>query len=221
MKLSTSMFQELLIIEEHKPLELVIENQRLMLQFLKDLYAQTIGLPGDIILSKKNSRISIAKSVELISTFLPFEINEKRLISKIYSILEKEAINEIHYNETMGLLSKIEQFMDELAFTLPFTVEYSGLNVLALIKMCGLQLVDDSQSEIEKVINHMELIEYLLGEKLFIFVNMRSFFNDLDMQNFVDTVSMRKYQTLFIEGREYPLLQGVERLIIDHDLCII
>lgn len=221
MKLVSELFQETLEFNEGEVLSLVIENQKLMLDFLKKLYSQINGEDGDIVLSKDNEIMKIQKMVELITTFVPFEINEKRLLTKINGLLEKEAVNEIYYNKTMLLLSEIERYVNDLSDFFPYSFEYQGINAASLIKMCGINICDDSINDVERVINYMSIVQDLLGEKLFVFVNMSLFFEHKDLQSFIDTVNAYKYNVLLIDGVETVKLSGIRRLIIDKDLCII
>jgi CRISPR type II-A-associated protein Csn2 len=67
----------------------------------------------------------------------------------------------------------------------------------------------------------MSIVQDLLGEKLFVLVNMSLFFNSNDLQSFINTVNVYKYNVLLIDGVDMVKLNGVRRLIIDKDLCII
>lgn len=221
MKIASDFFQEVIEINEGEIFSLVIENQKLMLDFIKEIYGQINGEEGRIVLSDKDEILKISKTVELITTFVPFELNEKRLLAKINALLEKEAVNEKYYNKTMLLLAEIERHVDNIAAIFPYSFDYQGINVSSLVKMCGLNILDDSNSDIEKVVNYMSIVRDLLGEKLFIFVNMRLYFDDEDMQKFIDTVNAHNYYVMMIDGVEKSKLDGIRRLIIDKDLCII
>ena len=221
MKIASDFFQEVIEINEGEVSSLIIENQKLMLDFIKEIYSQINGEDGRIVLSDKDEIVKISKTVELITTFVPFDLNEKRLLTKINGLLEKEAINEKYYNKTMLLLSEIERHIDNIADIFPYSFDYKGINVSGLVKMCGISIFDDSNSDIEKVANYMSIVRDLLGEKLFTFVNMRSYFDDEDMLKFIDTINAHKYYVLMIDGVERTKMDGVRRLIIDKDLCII
>lgn len=221
MKLTSSLFQECIMIESDKVTSLIIENQNLFLKILQELYSVTCGNEGDIILSENHTIMKASGMIELITTFVPFDINEKRLISKINTILEREALNEIHYMETMNLLSMIEMYMGELSNNLPCIIDYKSINITALIKMCGIEITDDSSSLIEKVFNYMMLVRELLGERLFIFVNMATFFSTEELQSFIETAVAHKFYVLLLDGNIHDRLEGTVRIIIDQDLCFI
>ena len=222
MKIATELFQYVLNINENKVMSLVIEKQELMLAFVKEIYCAVNDKDTTIIFSEDDKVIKASKNVELITTFVPFELNEKRLLTKINALLEEEAGNDANYEKTMKILAEIEKYISELVDILPYNLDYGEPGIAGLVKMCGITVRDDSETEIEKVFNYMNAVTDLLGEKLFVFVNMGSFFNESEMKNFVDTVVTHKFKTLIIDNKEYDFKnENVERLIIDKDLCII
>ncbi len=221
MKIITDLFTGEINIETDCITELIIENPNIMYRFINQLYNSINGEEEDLVLSNDNNILKTSKNIELVTTFIPFDINEKRLITKINALLEKEAVNELHYYETMNLLASIEKYINYLSEVLPCNIDYSSINISSLIKMCGVSIADDSLSVIERIYNYMNLVRDLLGEKIFVFVNMHSFFINNDIQSFVDTVTSHKFYTLLIDSNEYDNIKKVRRIIIDKDLCII
>ena len=221
MKIITNLFSGEIVIENEVVSSLIIEKPDVMYKLIDQLYKSINGEENDIVLSDENTILKISKNVELITTFIPFNINEKRLITKINSLLEQEAVNEIHYYETMNLLTSIEKYVNKIADVLPCNIDYSNINISSLIKMCGISIVDDGVSVIERVFNYMTLVRELLGEKVFVFVNMHSFFDINEMKMFVDTLIAHKFYVLLIDSNEYGKINKVRRVIVDKDLCII
>ena len=221
MKIITNLFSGEIVIENEVVSSLIIEKPDVMYKLIDQLYKSINGEENDIVLSDENTILKISKNVELVTTFIPFNINEKRLITKINSLLEQEAVNEIHYYETMNLLTSIEKYVNIIADVLPCNIDYSNINISSLIKMCGISIVDDGVSVIERVFNYMTLVRELLGEKVFVFVNMHSFFDINEMKMFVDTLIAHKFYVLLIDSNEYGKINKVRRVIVDKDLCII
>ena len=157
----------------------------------------------------------------MITNYIPFDLNEKRLITKIQGLLEKEALNADNFQKTMTILADIERYVYGLSELFPYELDFKGISAAALIKMCGLVIVDDSISAIERIYNYMTIVRELLGEKLFIFSNMRSYFSDDDIQEFIDTIIDHKFNVLMIENSDRKRVNKTRKMIIDNDLCII
>ena len=55
--------------------------------------------------------------------------------------------------------------------------------------------------------------------RLFVFVNLRSYLTDEQMQELIKEVIYQEIQALFIENQERACLEGGMRYIIDKDYC--
>ena len=221
MKITTPFFTDIIELSENEVFSLVIEHRPTFLKLLKDIYYQIQGNEGDVVLSENNSEIKISKKIELITSFVPFDLNEKRLINKINSLLEKESLTELFYPTTMHILAEIERHIVDLSELMPFSVSCQNLTASAMIKMCGVFIDDDCVSDIERVLYYMSVVNDLLGEKIFVMVNMTMFFSSQEMQGYIDTCNLRKYRVLLIDGIESVHFSGTKRLIVDQDLCTI
>ena len=221
MKLVTTLFDGEIDVNENAVTSLVIENQNAFRNFIQSMYDQVNGGDGDLILSEEASVLKMSKIVDLVVSPVPFNLNEKRIVNKISSMLVKEALSENYYEHTMTLLSQIEEYVDSLTGFLPCTLSYPGISIDSLIKMCGIKVENDSWNDIEYIYNYMNLMSDLLGVRLFVFANLRSFFDDESMQLFVENILIHKFLVLLVEGTERPLLNGMTQLIVDNDLCII
>lgn len=221
MRIVTNLFDADIEVNDSDVLELVVENHRILYNFISDIYEQIQGSEGSTILSDDDEIIKISKNTELITNYIPFELNEKRLVTKIQGLLEKEALNTDNFQMTMRILADIERYVYKLSESFPYELEFHGINVAALIKMCNLSIIDDSISVVEKIYNYMNIVRDLMGERLFIFVNMRSYFNDQDLQMFIDTVIAHKFRVLLVDNKDSIKLDGMRKIIVDNDLCVI
>lgn len=219
MKLYFPQISEPICFEEGIVNSLVIENSGLFFSLLQDFYLQTNGNEGFSVLSLNNTPIDFSKNAELISTFIPFDVNKKSLLNKLFAAFEKSALNETHYAETMRIFSDIEAYIQELSYDFSADIECEKMTVSSLLKAIGVHISENYDNTIEKIIDYMELVTEFEKGKVFIFVNMRSYFSDAQMEEFLKTSVMRKYMVLLIDNCEHKMLFNENRLIIDEDLC--
>lgn len=219
MKLASTLFNEVLFFEEGFVNSIIIENQKCFYNFLKDIQAQIEGNEGCTVLSKENIPVSFAKNAEVIDSFLSFDLNKKTLVNKIINQLEKNSLESDMFYKGGKLLGEIENYVDDLAAMFPFRLEYEKLNIIFLLKAIGINVADDADSDIERIINYIEIVKELEGDKLFIFVNMRSYFSDEDMIMFCKDAILHKDKILLVEGTDRKRLPTEKRLLIDEDLC--
>lgn len=198
---------------------LVIENPTLFYQLISELVQQSEGKDGSFVLSKDDLVLDIAKKTEVVTDLIRFDINSKSLLTKIVSTLEKEAVSPNHYEKNQMLLSEIEGFVYELAFSYDIDLTCEKMNIGAILKALGIRLVDDYETLAEKIFSWMSLVREFEGDKLFVFVNLRSVLSETEVQAFIDTVVSHDYSVLLLDNYAYPKLTGEVRLIIDKDLC--
>ena len=198
---------------------IVIENQNMLYRFLVDLMETLDGSSEKVVLSQDNAILDFAKSAELLTDFIRFDLNEKALLSKIVASIDKIAASDRFYDSSQQLLMNIESYMLNMTLDFPCSLTYDKLNMQSIIKAMGISIVDDSSCLAEKILSYMELVRDFLNKKLFIFVNLRGFIPFCDLQRMIDTALLREHEIILIDYVEYPKLNRENRLIVDEDLC--
>ncbi|WP_242949160.1 type II-A CRISPR-associated protein Csn2 [Acetitomaculum ruminis] len=197
----------------------IIENQVIFTKLCMDIYNQLQGLEGRVIVSEDNKPLNICKKVELLTQFLPFEINKKGLITKLVSMAERLANENDYYEETMTQMAGIEKYLWSLTESMEGDIRFSKLSIGNIIKSAGLEFEDDYNSLGEKIIDYMELVRTYDCDKLFILVNLRSFINDNECFELFDTILRKQFHVIMIENCEHEIHSNEKRFIIDKDYC--
>lgn len=201
---------------------LVIENQSLFRGILKDMRSASEGMSAPVVLSKNGKLLDFSKYAEVIYDFVNFSLNQRTLISKICAELERIAVSPEHYQRTQELLAEIECTLDTWAFELSCDITATKISLPSLIKSLGVEVNDEYQGdrgEVEKIVDYMELVREFDRDKLFVTVNMRSYFADDIICDFIQTLLSHEYKVLMIESCSHPLLKNEKRLTVDADLC--
>ena len=186
---------------------------------VNNISMQVDGGHGDCVLSIKDKPVEISKYVDLTVQFAPFELNRKSLLTKLYSALEHKALLAENYTQTGNLLLEVERFLLNLSEELPFDVNCQKLSIGSIIKAVSPEVDDTDKSALEKIFAYMELVRELDRDRLFIMINMRSYFADKEMEIFAESVCLHGFRVLLIESSEQPLLKNTKRFTIDEDLC--
>lgn len=198
---------------------LLIENQQYLYDTLQDIYLQINRYDGKSVLSINETPVDVSKHVELLTDFINFDINKKTLISNVLSKLDNEALDPTHYLQTQQLLSYIEKYIFDLSSDFDFEISIRDLSFSQVLKHCNLTINCNYRTLVEKVLEYITLVRELVGDKLFILVNIRSFISDQEAQLFINTVTLQDIKVLFIESYDKALLRGENRITIDNDLC--
>lgn len=199
--------------------ELVIENKKMFFDIVNSIAEQVDGGHGDCVLSIKDKPAELCKYVDLTVQFAPFELNRKSLLVKLHSALEHKALLAENYIRTGNLLMEIERYMLYLSEELPFDLNCKKLAIGSIIKAVSPEVDVPDKSALEKIFAYMELVRELDRDRLFIMVNMRSYFADEDMQTFVESVSLHGFRVLLLESSAQNKLKHTQRYTIDDDLC--
>lgn len=72
---------------------------------------------------------------------------------------------------------------------------------------------------LERLIDYMELVREFERDKLFVYVNLRSFFSDEEIERFLRTALDHGYRILLIDAQSHEKLLLENRVTVDNDLC--
>lgn len=202
--------------------ELIIENQYIFQRLILDIYAQVNGKSGDFVLSEDHQSISLKTNAELITQIIPFELNKKELINKLYLELKNESVNEYNYQKTQELLSCISSYLYEIINDNENELIYDRPNDLSgIFKLFNVRINDENLDLTEKILEYMTAVQKLKGDKVFFFVNLRSYLTDRQAELFFKSVLLKKIKIICIENCEHTGLSIAKAMIVDKDMCII
>jgi CRISPR-associated protein Csn2 len=220
MKLAHHLLSSPLKITEEKVNILVIENQKFFLELLTDLNNQVNKIKGNVVLSFDNTPIEISKNLEMITEFIPFELNKRNILSKLLKRADAISQSESFFMRTKELYSQISEFAqllaDEIEFDIDYLLEYE---VSCILKAINFKLRDDYASISEKIIDYMLLVREFENDKCFVLVNFRNYVSNSEIIEFYKTVLYHKLKVLIVSASDYPLSSYETKTIIDMDLC--
>lgn len=219
MKIVSTFFNSQIEFEENHLSSLILENQKTFLDFVSDLQEQIEGVEGETVLSEDATPIPLSDRVVLVTNFVPFTLSTKEILTALVKRLEKIATSPGRYGHLKEIFDQVKRFVSDCALELPQEIEVGKLSAGSLFKACGIALVEDDLSLMEKILVYMKLVRELLGERLFVFVNVRSFLDDATMDKLVDDIFGNKFQVLLVESTARKLLQGERRLLVDENFC--
>jgi len=198
---------------------IVIENPELMYRILNDINSQIEGGFGKCVVSADGSTMNFEKNVELITQFVPFTINRKKLVNQSISALEMYINEGELYGEALDCLSNLEEIFLKATLSFKGDIIFSKINISSMIKASGLEFREEYGSLAEKVIDYIELVTEYDREKLFILYNFHSVVSDQEIDLFFDTALRHGYNILMLESSEYTLSPIERRYIVDNSLC--
>ena len=199
--------------------ELVVENKKMFFEMVNNISVQAEGLHGNFVLSVKDKPVEFSKYADITLQFAPFETNRKTLLSKLYTALENKALQAENYIKARELLNNAEAFIQHLAEDFSFDINCQRVAIGYIIKALSPEVACENKDTLEKIFDYMELVRELDRDKLFIMVNMRSYFSDTDMERFTESACLHDFKVFLLESTTFTKLKNTQRYTIDEDLC--
>lgn len=209
-----------LLFQENKVNVLVVEHKAYFSRMIMDLKEQMEGGLGPFVLSKNNKILHLAKTAELIIDVFALDINSRKAISKLYEVLEQEAVKEENYLDSLALRTKIMAFVEQILQDQELPVVFDqdfGWN--SIFKAMNIRFEEECESLVEGIVNYLEICSGALGIKLFVFVNLKSFLSREDLLALYKQLAYKKIFVLLLENSVGEKLPEEEILLLDEDLC--
>lgn len=168
-----------IVNEQKECVEWIIEAPELFAKYVGELYRQINKYQGKFVLSENNKEIDIAKHSEIIINPLSVEINNKKIVNKLYEELNKLSSNEVLYMQTLELTKLIQEYLLDLEQETNYILEFNNeVEMSALFKAVDLKYEDSEEDFLERLVKYIKTLGNLLSIKLVIFINARCFMND-------------------------------------------
>ena len=168
---------------------MIDQNQSKYFDMVNNIMLQAEGDRGDFVLSIANKPVEFSRYADVTLQFAPFLVNRKSLLTKLYAALEQKALLAENYTQTGELLCEIERHILRLAEELPFEINCQKLAMGQIIKAVAPEIEDSDKSTLEKIFAYMELVRELDKDRLFIMINMRTYFSDDEMERFAQNAN--------------------------------
>ena len=209
-----------IVNEQKECVEWIIESPELFSKYVGELYKQANKDEGEFVLSENNKEIDIAKYSEIVINPLSVEINNRKILNKLYEELHKLSSNEVLYMKTLELTKLIQEYLLDLEQETNYILEFNNeVEMNALFKAVDLKCEDSGEDFFERLVKYIKVLVDLLSVKLVVFINARCFLNDERIRRLCEEIKYTEIKGLFIENSEKTCVEGMERYIIDKDKC--
>ena len=191
--------------------EWIIESPELFAGYLQELYGQCARCEGKFVLSQGIKELDISKYVEIITDPFAVELNGRKIINKLYAELNELSKDEMMYTKTLQLTQHIQEYLLDL--------ESNTNHILQFNNEMDVKTEDSTEKFFERLVCYIKNAIEVLSVKVFVFINLRSYLTDNQMQELIQEITYQEVHALFIENQERTCLKGGIRYIIDKDGC--
>lgn len=210
------------IIGEETGNILIIERPGVFSEIYNDLWRQSEGELGEIIISDADTILKMNKAVIFITNPIGVSCNDKKIILRIYNDI-KDICNEKYINEITLLNAQIVELLEKVSFDISLPLDYAlDMNIVGLLKLYETKVDSEGVDLLEHIVSYIKLMHQVCKISVFIFVNLKSFFTQEELDQIYVEAKYEHVQIVDIESADcFGKVKTEKYMILDKDLCII
>lgn len=207
-------------ISEEKVPVIYIENPRYYSQIIGEFINQCKKIDGRFVLSNGSKEIAFDKFVDFIFNPFILDLNERKIIAKLYQYLESNVVED-YFSNKMEMSIQMLSFIDKLISDQDYPLTYNQeISIQDVFKIVDIKFDLDAGKLVEQVIEYLKISRSLCKYELFIFVNLKNFINEEDLEVLMRNCIYEKINILLLESNiTYESGQYEKKYVIDRDLC--
>lgn len=208
-------------IKENIVAIIVLEDVKLRLPLINELFSQTSGKEGNWLLFENDKSFDLGKKVELILEPLTLTLNNKKVKTKLYQDI-KTIAQDYCFSQGLEVHSQICNYLENMLDKLPYPVKYDeDWDVSEILKAYNVELVEEYDNIFEKLYNYIKLVNNVCGTDIFIMVNIKQYLTDEQITELYKMAAYGKIQLVLIEFNMNNKRDCEEIYILDRDDCVI
>lgn len=223
MKITNEQFMCQLELKENMANVLVIEKPDQFARIINELREQILGNNFGWILSENGKELPFGSNIELIIDPFSTELNQKRILTKLYSVMEKNVIESELINRWRTLYSEMYNMAISVMDEMPYSLECSeDGSIVDLFKELDVKFDSNPENLLEKLIDYICVINNVYGKQIFIFVNIKSYLTNEELNLLYKKMFYEKIFVLLIENKDSDdIIECESVIVIDKDMCVI
>lgn len=173
-----------------------------------------------IIILDNDTEIKIEKEVLMIIDVFNIDFNQKKIQNALYNKIEKIYKQKFErMSEFQNVFQKLQLNVLDVFNEFPFEFNYKeSIGIQEYLKLLGLKISNNKEKIIDTIFSLIDVVEYLSIAKLLIFVNIKLYLGNDEIQEVYKYAMYKKVNILLIEtGEEKEPLENEKILYIDSD----
>lgn len=220
MKLVCADWERQILLDSQRITEWIVESPVLFSQIVQQLQQQINGESGKFVLSDSEKELNISKCAEMIVNPFAIDFNDKKIQKKLYAELLEISKREELYLTTQGIFNSLNNYFLQLESISGYELETDmEVDMLALFKAMGIQVQSYAADFFETLVQYIKVMADLMQKKLIIFVNIRSYLNDFQIEQVSEIAVYNEIAILFVENIQRDFSKQRRCYIIDKDGC--
>lgn len=202
---------------------LQIQDKKLFTNFINSLNNNINNIEDTkerIIILDNDTEIKIDKEVLMIIDVFNIDFNQKKIQNALYNKIEKIYKQEFErMSEFQNVFQNLQLNILDVFNEFPFEFNYKeSIGIQEYLKLLGLKILNNKEKIIDTIFSLIDVVEYLSIAKLLIFVNIKLYLGNDEIQEVYKYAMYKKVNILLIEtGEEKEPFENEKILYIDSD----
>lgn len=219
MKLISDFFENSFELKFKELNILVIENKQFYRKLIHALKESVSGNESYFKIIENLEEKDLSKMSAFITDVFDININESKIINKIYNILIEESNGSELYDQKIKFEDEINKFIEELIFRFDYDLTYDRIDYKNIFKGVNLHMEDNFQGLMEKLLEYIDISYKLLDKKIFFVLNLNCYFNSNELEELKRYLCYNNVVVVLLQNRLDLEIQKSENIkIIDSDL---
>lgn len=208
-------------ITENEVYSIVLENPDDMKKFVEELWNQSNGDDGKIIVSDNEKIVRFDKVCDVVLDPFSINLNSRKIINKLYA--DMEIMGNERPEEMGDINSRVVNLIDIFTTSLGYcNVEYNlDFKWTDIFKIYNLRFADNYENLVEKISYYIKIISEMTESKVLFLVNMKSFFSKDELENIYRTAMYNKIGLVMVDSQRNVDIESEKVYIVDKDHCLI
>ncbi len=201
----------------------MIESPTLFSKVLSQWILSKNGCDKEWVLSDSGQVIEFVKKVNIIIDPYAIDINHRKIISKLYEIVQQNINHSQMLIEWRMLQNHICDFSRQIIDNVDYSLEINEeIEIKEILKIIDLKFGTEYQTLGEKILDYILLAHQVLKLDVFIFVNLRMYLESEELNLLAQKLMYEKIHLLLLEGFDRQEKFTNEKVVIvDKDYCVI
>lgn len=221
MKLAHSKYEFQIDFNEGSITVLFFDDSVLFRSFVAELISQCdSGEDGDFILSNDGQECSLSENINIIPNPLYISFDNKRISSKLSSLLKSYVISEDMFASTQSMINNLEKYAEEITYGFQYPICYEKPDSSIILKLLNFKVEAEYHTELEKLLEYINLNHDICNIQGFIILNCFSYFSVEELELLSNECRMQGHSLLFIESSSVysdSAFDFCRKIIVDKD----
>ena len=198
---------------------LTIENPREFYKTVEEFIKVFNGEESNVCFVQGDKELSSSLG-EIVLSPITIDFNDKKLLNLLYKKFEKDCNKGEDILKINEINSLVGQFLQNTIIDFPAPLDYGELSLAEIFKTVGLKFNLYFENLPEKIISYINILIELKNIKFIVFVNLKSYISNEDLDFLVRHCANEKISLFLIEStKTRELLPNEKCVIITEDLC--